>query len=281
MELQICKVAQGYLAFEARGKGLPIVLIHGFTFDMRTWDAQVEVLSQFFQVVRYDLRGFGRSSLPRGPYSHVEDLQVLIQSLSLSAPVLIGLSLGANIALTYALENPGIVRALILASPGLPGFAWSEDRPPDAAAAIAKSHGVKAARRFWLDHQLFASLRRFPSAFARVCRMVQDYSGWHWRGENPTTQASFIDRLSECTSPTLVMSGSLDVPGYRQIATKLSRDIPGAVLLTFANAGHVLNEEDPAGFLGAILDFVGRISTASKVKPTPVDLRSPDRSLEP
>jgi 3-oxoadipate enol-lactonase len=263
MELQICEVPQGYLAFEVRGKGLPIVLIHGFTFDMRTWDAQVDVLSQTFQVIRYDLRGFGRSSLPRGRYSHVEDLQALIQFLSLSAPVLIGLSLGANIALTYALANPGTVRALILASPGLPGFAWSEDRPPEAAAAIAKSHGVEAARRFWLDHQLFASLRRSPSAFARVCRMVQDYSGWHWRGENHTTQASFVNHLSECASPTLVMSGCLDVSGYRQIATKLSRDIPGAVLLAFANAGHVLNEEDPAGFSTAVLDFVRRIPVAS------------------
>jgi 3-oxoadipate enol-lactonase len=262
MEHQMCKVDQGYLAYEARGKGSPIVLIHGFTFDMRTWDAQVDVLSQFFQVVRYDLRGFGKSSLPTGPYSHVEDLRVLLEFLSLSAPALVGLSLGANIALTYALGNPDAVRALVLASPGLPGFVWSEDRPPDAAAAVAESHGVEAARRFWLDHQLFASVRRSQAAFARVRKMVQDYSGWHWRNANPTTQAAVIDRLPECATPTLVMSGCLDVPGYRQIATKLSHEVPKAALLTFANAGHVLNEEDPAGFSTAVLDFVRRVAIA-------------------
>jgi 3-oxoadipate enol-lactonase len=262
MDHQVCEVDQGYLAYETRGKGSPIVLIHGFTFDMRTWDAQMDSLSEFFRVVRYDLRGFGKSSLPTGPYSHVEDLRVLLQFLSLSAPVLVGLSLGANIALTYALANPEAVRALVLASPGLPGFEWSEDRPPDAAAAVAESHGVETARRFWLDHQLFASVRRSQTAFARVSKMVQEYSGWHWRNVNPTIQASVIDRLSECTAPTLVMSGCLDVPGYRQIATKLSHEVPKAALLTFADAGHVLNEEDPAGFSAAVSDFVRQIVAA-------------------
>ena len=68
-----------------------------------------------------------------------------------------------------------------------------------------------------------------------------------------------MGRLSECVTPTLVMSGDLDVSGYRQIAAKLSHDILGAALLTFPNAGHVINEEDPAGFSAAVLEFVRRI----------------------
>jgi pimeloyl-ACP methyl ester carboxylesterase len=255
-----CNLGDGYLAFETRGEGIPLVFIHGFSFDMRTWDAQVEVLSRRFQVVRYDLRGFGRSSMPTGPYSHVRDLRALTEFLALSAPVLIGLSLGANIALSCALENPHAVRGLVLASSGLPGFAWSEPRPPDAAATVAKSQGVEHARQFWLDHPLFAATRRSPAAFARVRRMIEEYSGWHWRNDNPVAQAGIIDRLSECVTPTLVMSGDLDVPGYRQIAAKLSRDIPGASLLPFPNAGHVINEEDPAGFSAAVLEFVRKIT---------------------
>jgi pimeloyl-ACP methyl ester carboxylesterase len=56
------------------------------------------------------------------------------------------------------------------------------------------------------------------------------------------------------------MSGDLDVLGYRQIAAKLSRDIPGAALLTFSDAGHVINEEDPTGFSAAVLEFVRKIA---------------------
>lgn len=259
MQAQVCKVSDGDLAFETRGEGIPLLFVHGFSFDMRTWDSQVEALSRYFQVVRYDLRGFGRSSVPTGPYSHVRDLHALIEYLGLSAPVLIGLSLGANVALRYALDYPN-VRGLILASSGLPGFAWSEPRPPDAAAAVAKSQGVEHARRFWLHHSLFAAARRSPTAFGRISTMIEEYSGWHWCNVNPAAQSEVIDRLSECVTPTLVMSGDLDVPGYRHIAVKLSRDIPAAILLTFPDAGHAINEEDPAGFSAAVLEFVRKIS---------------------
>jgi 3-oxoadipate enol-lactonase len=258
MRQEVCDLGNGYLAFDAQGEGVPLVFIHGFSFDMRTWDAQVDVLSRYCRVVRYDLRGFGRSSMPTGPYSHVQDLRALIEFLSLSAPVLIGLSLGANIALSYALDDPRAVEGLVLASSGLPGFAWSETRPPDAAAAVAKSQGVEQARQFWLNHPLFAAARRTPAVFARVRRMIEEYSGWHWCNDNPSAQAGVIDRLAECVTPTLVMSGDLDVPGYRQIAAKLSREIPGAALLTFPDAGHVINEEDPVGFSAAVLEFVRR-----------------------
>jgi 3-oxoadipate enol-lactonase len=260
MQRQVCNLGDGYLAFETRGEGIPLVFIHGFSFDMRTWDAQVDVLSRYFQVVRYDLRGFGRSSMPTGPYSHVQDLRDLIAFLSLSAPVLIGLSLGANIALSCALDHSHAVQGLVLASSGLPGFTWSETRPPDAAAAVAKSQGVELARQFWLNHPLFAAARRSPTAFARVRSMIEEYSGWHWCNVNPVAQAAVIDRLSECVTPTLVMSGDLDVQGYRQIAAKLSHDIPGATLLAFPDAGHVINEEDPAGFSTAVLEFVRNIA---------------------
>jgi pimeloyl-ACP methyl ester carboxylesterase len=203
--------------------------------------------------------------MPTGPYSHVSDLRQLIEFLSLSAPVLIGLSLGANIALSCALDHPRDVEGLVLASCGLPGFTWSEPRPPDAAAAIAKSQGVEHARRFWLNHPLFAAARRSPSAFARVRRMIEEYSGWHWCNVNPAVQAAVIDRLSECVTPTLVMSGDLDVLGYRQIAARLSHEIPGATLLTFPDAGHVINEEDPAGFSAAVLEFVRKIAVPASM----------------
>jgi 3-oxoadipate enol-lactonase len=260
MQRQVCDLGDGYLAFETWGEGIPLVFIHGFSFDMRTWDTQVEVLSRYFRVVRYDLRGFGKSSVPTGPYSHVQDLQSLIEYLALTTPVLVGLSLGANIALSCALDHPHAIHGLVLASSGLPGFAWSEPRPPDAAAAVAKAQGVEDARQFWLNHPLFAATRRSPTAFARVRSMIEEYSGWHWCNVNPSAQAGVIDRLSECVTPALVMSGDLDVLGYRQIAAKLSHDIPGAALLTFPDAGHVINEEDPAGFSGAVLEFVRKIA---------------------
>ena len=261
MPHKLFQLSDGYLAFETHGEGIPLIFIHGFSFDMRTWDAQVDQLSRHFCVIRYDLRGFGKSSLPAGPYSHVKDLLALIDYLSLPSPVLVGLSLGANVALNYAFDYPAAVRALVLASSGLPGFQWSELRPPDEVAVVARNHGIEHARQFWLDHPLFTSTRRSSAAFARVRRMVNDYSGWHWGNTNPTPQIAVVDRLPNCTIPTLVMSGEQDVLGYRQIAAKLSHDMPRATIMTFPGVGHVINEEAPAKFSEAVLNFVRNIAT--------------------
>jgi pimeloyl-ACP methyl ester carboxylesterase len=251
----MCPIDGGSLAYEMRGVGPPLVLLHGFSFDMRAWDGQIERLARSHRVVRYDLRGFGRSSLPVGSYSHSDDLDALLSELGVKRPILMGLSLGANVVLEYSLLHPLMVRAQILASPGLVGHPWREQRPPDAAAAHAAAYGVESAKRFWLEHVLFASLRRHPAAMARLTLMVADYSGWHWRHPNPVRTPRTADRLSGCSVATLVLSGDLDVGGYRDIAMKLSADIDGTKLVRFAHAGHVLNDDADPDFTTAVLDF--------------------------
>ena len=69
----------GDLHWEAAGAGQPVVLVHGFSLDRRMWDDQFAPLAEHFRVVRYDLRGFGKSSVPNGPYSHVDDLAALVR----------------------------------------------------------------------------------------------------------------------------------------------------------------------------------------------------------
>jgi pimeloyl-ACP methyl ester carboxylesterase len=74
------------LAYEIAGDGPPVVLIHGFSFDMRSWDGQFAAFSERHTVLRHDLRGFGRSSLPTAePYSHLDDLAALMHALPLPA----------------------------------------------------------------------------------------------------------------------------------------------------------------------------------------------------
>ena len=250
-----CRVDGGEIAYAIRGAGPALVLLHGFTFDRRAWDAQMAAFSEGYRVLRYDLRGFGESSVPAGPYSHSDDLRTLLETLGLEHPILVGLSLGANVALEYALRFPGEIRALVLASPGLVGHRWTELRPPDAAAAHAHLHGIDSAKRFWLDHPLFDSLKRHPDAHARLQDMVAEYSGWHWRHANPVTSINVTNRLHECRVPTLVVSGDLDVAGYRSIAGKIAAEIPGAQLLRLADAGHIVND-DGGEFTAAVLGFV-------------------------
>ena len=251
-----CPVDNGELAFEVAGEGPALVLIHGFSLDMRMWRPQFEALAAAFTVVRYDLRGFGRSSAPCAEYDHCSDLAQLLGHLGIDRPLLVGLSLGANIALRYATLCPENVHGLVLASPGLPGHAWKEMRPPEAALARARAHGVKAAKQFWLGHEMFASLDDYPQAKAEVAEIVADYSGWHWRGTDMQAPAEpIIPQLEHIRAPALVISGDRDVAGYREIAQRIADSVPGASLLRLETAGHMLNLEQPEIFTDAVRRF--------------------------
>ncbi len=111
----------GMLFYEVRGQGPPVILLHpGATFDHRMWEPQVEVLARDHRVIRYDLRGFGRSSRPTGPFSPVEDLRRVLDTLGLEQASLVGVGMGSGIALNFALQHPQQVERLVLAGLGMP-----------------------------------------------------------------------------------------------------------------------------------------------------------------
>jgi pimeloyl-ACP methyl ester carboxylesterase len=253
----VTDIEGGQLHWQAAGRGPAMVLLHGFSVDRRSWDPQMNSFAVSHRVVRYDLRGFGASTVPCGPYRHADDLHALMRALEVRRPVLVGLSLGANVALAYSTVHADEVAALVLASPGLPGHRWSETRPPEAAAAFAAEHGVVAGKNFWLAHPIFNSLREHPAAYRKVADMVGDYSGWHW--QHADTQQPVPDvraGLRTLDIPILVMSGDRDVQGYRDIAAEICRAAPRAQLRRFAQGGHMINLEQPSEFTDEVLRFL-------------------------
>jgi pimeloyl-ACP methyl ester carboxylesterase len=115
------------LYFEVAGSGHPMILIHGFTLDNRMWDDQFDTFALHYQVIRFDVRGFGKSALPTcESYSYAADLKALIDHLGISHAYVLGLSLGGMIAIDFALEHPEATDALILADTALGGFQWQK-----------------------------------------------------------------------------------------------------------------------------------------------------------
>ena len=102
-------VPGGSLYYEVAGEGPAMTLIHPGLWDSRTWDPQVPVLvDAAFRVIRYDVRGYGRSSRLTGePYSHVRDLEALLDVLEVPLTILVGCSMGGAIAIDFTLEHPG------------------------------------------------------------------------------------------------------------------------------------------------------------------------------
>jgi len=247
------------LYYEVAGAGYPLVLIHGSALDTRMWDDQFAALAQQYQVLRYDRRGFGRSSLPTGSYTHANDLAALLASLDIHQPLLLGHSSGGGVALDFAIAQSMAVRALILYESVLGGYRFAPEFGAylGSVRTLARQTGLVPARERWLE-PLAAQLVDKPAALVRLRQMVQDYSGWHWLNDDVERAASApsIQQLGKLHMPTLIVVGERTVPDMHRIAEIVQREIPQARTVMLRDAGHLANMEQPDAFNEAILDFL-------------------------
>lgn len=218
------------------------MFIHGFSLDQRMWTPQVDRFRAGFTVLTYDCRGFGRSSVPTGPYNHGDDLRLLLLTLGAPAVHLVGLSMGGRIALSFALRWPAAVRSLALIGTDVGGYRHQIDWDVPACA-----DNLDAARQQWLRHELFRTTRRHPEAWVGVTRMVGDYSGWHWlrEDERRPVDTDTWDRLDEITVPASVIVGRDDLPDFQRIAATLPARMSHARRTVVPGAGHLVNLEAP------------------------------------
>lgn len=249
------------LYYEVAGTGQAVVLLHGFSLDTRMWDDQFLPLAQHFRVIRYDLRGFGKSALPTGePYSYVEDLRGLLDHLDVPQAHLVGLSKGGAVAIDFALTYPLRTSALVLIDTVLGGFAWSAAGSARDALVWQRAHeaGIAAAKASWLAHPLFVPAHRQPAVAARLTQIIADYNGWHLVNSNPELglDPPAAQRLAELTMPVLAIVGEEDTPDYRQITELICRRLPQAQQFVVPGVGHMANMEAPAPVTEAVLVFL-------------------------
>jgi pimeloyl-ACP methyl ester carboxylesterase len=252
----------GSLQYAVAGDGDPVMFIHGFGLDSDMWAPQWPVFAKNYRVIRCDLRGYGRSSLPVGPYSHVDDLVALMDFLESRPAHLVGLSMGGRYALRVAQAAPQAVRSLTLADTALDGHAWSDDwlQRWRLMSEAAKAGDIRRARQQWLGHSLFSpALEQAPVA-AALEAMIERYSGWHWWQRDPDAgpKPPIADVLSTITVPTLTIVGERDIPDFQNIAQRVAQGMPNVRLRTIPGAGHMSNMEAPEEFNRLVLEHLAR-----------------------
>lgn len=251
---------------EAAGAGEPVVFLHGFALDSRMWDPQFAALAARFRVIRYDLRGYGRSALPRAgsQYSQLDDLLALLDRLGVAGPVhLVGQGMGGRYALEFALLHPERVKSLALLDPVVDGWAWSREWL-DAYKPVfeaARRGDVAGAKQAWETHPLFAPIRERPAAAARFAQMIGDYSGWHFVNIDPSQRLApaALTQLGRMRVPTLVMVGERDWPDLKRIADRLAGGIAGAQRVVVPGAGHLVGMEIPDEVNRRLADFLASV----------------------
>lgn len=258
-------VEGGRLFYVAGGSGPAVVLVHGApTLDHRMWAGQAAAWSDRYTVVRYDLRGYGRSSLPEGPYRHCDDLAALVAALELGTVVVGGMSFGAAVGLDTALAHPDIVAGLILAPLApLPGWSWVEGFPLAPALQLADTASTEEVVDALLALPMNEPARNKPEAMSVLSEMASSYSGWHLTHRDPGQWAEpdALARLGEIRVPTLVVTGDRDVADVRMIADTVAAEAVDARHVVLAGVGHNPNLEAPAEFDRLCLALLGHTLT--------------------
>ena len=253
--------------YKLSGNGTPIILIHGFTFDSRCWDYQIPALGKKYQVICYDLRGFGQSSLPvlDQPYSHTQDLISLMDYLGIDKAVLLGHSYGGRIALECVLINPERVIGLILPEAAMDADDIDLGNDFDelwnwlsSTREAVENEGIDKAKEVWINGSPLLPAIQNENSAALVKQMVNEYSGWHWVNKSPHVgfDSYNVAELKTITVPTLIMYGGISPIGYLRIAELQHENIPNSKLVKISNAAHALNIESSIQFNNEILMFL-------------------------
>ncbi len=247
------------LYYEIAGDGPNLVLAHAGFVDCRMWDEQFQAFAQQFRVLRYDRRGFGRSPLTPGPFSHRRDLANLLRFLGIARAHLVGCSMGGGILIDFVLEHPEMAASLVVASSALSGYQFSGEMPKplqEMIAALQKNDLDQAAEiavQIWVDGP-----RRTPDQVdARVREQAHEMSKTALTNlsvvEEPLMPPA-IERLNELAAPTLVIVGDLDDPSIGMIGDLLSDQIVGARKAVICGAAHMANMEKSGEFNKVVLD---------------------------
>jgi pimeloyl-ACP methyl ester carboxylesterase len=252
------------LHYEIAGAGEPLVLVHAGIADGRMWDGQVARFARRYRVVRYDMRGFGRSAIVEGPYAHHEDLRTLLDSLGIERAFLVGCSMGGRTIIDFALEHPGRVRALVLVGSALGGFDAGEDPPKQWEELVAAEDAGDLGRVSELEVQIWVDgPYRGPDGVDSAVRdlvremnliaLKNEASGL---GDERPLEPPAVNRLVEIQVPTLVIVGDLDRPEIIEAADLLQKRIPRARRAVIPGTAHLPNLERPQGFNRVVLEFL-------------------------
>ena len=243
------------------------VLLHGFTGSSQAWGPRIVdgLAGAKLPPVLVDLPGHGKEVDRVDPARFTLDATLgSISAAGVWPTDLVGYSMGARIALHFAVAHPDRIRRLVLesGSPGLEGESERESRraADEALAARLVADGVEAFVDFWENQPLFETRRALPAetwAYQRALRMRNDAASLAaaLTALGTGSLPSLWDRLPGLATPTLLLVGELDAK-FVDIAERMAASMPDATVVVVPDAGHTVHVERPAAWLEAVTGFL-------------------------
>jgi pimeloyl-ACP methyl ester carboxylesterase len=251
--------------YRDEGSGPAVIFIHAFPLNQSIWDDQVAALKQSYRTITLDLRGFGSSDAPAGPYSMEEmaaDVRALMTKIGLDDAVFVGLSMGGYISLAFYRSYPEQVRALVLADTRASADNEEGRERRMRSAERAEREGAQAIAGEMLPMLLAPeTIEKNAALVARVRAMIESNSP----SAIASAQRAMAGRpdssrlIERMNIPVLVIVGSEDSLTKVEESKAMSDKIPGSRLRVIEGAGHLSNVERPAEFNRALADFLDAI----------------------
>ncbi|MFF2381931.1 alpha/beta fold hydrolase [Streptomyces sp. NPDC058108] len=257
--------SDGELAYrDTGGTGRLVVLLHAGFVDHTMWDAQIPALAREFRVIAPDARGHGRSANATRPFRQVDDLAELLRHLGAGPAVLVGVSMGATIAVGTALEHPELVRALVVSGGGGDERDFTEPWSEQARAAQFEALAAGDIERWqdasdaWVHGPGRPREAVRAETYARLREMRLRTIRKHTL-EEPDHHIPVRDldaRADRITVPVLALNGAQDAPELRDMAESVARTAPRGRIVVIDDAAHFPNLDHPDEYTRVVTDFV-------------------------
>jgi pimeloyl-ACP methyl ester carboxylesterase len=257
--------------YEMAGQGTPFLMIHAGVADRRQWNNEFAFFARNHQVLRYDMRGYGKSEPVDGEFSHMSDLVSLLKALELHEPlVMMGCSMGGGLAMDFALAYPSRMKALIMVGSAPSGLKL--DVPASAKFAEAEKAfeagdldlTAEIETQIWFDgagrtpEQVNPEMRKLAYEMDRI---ALSYESRQLGKRLPNTDVPAFDSLQDLSIPVLVIVGAHDTPYILAAADYMIEKIPSARKAIIEDAAHLPNMDHPQEFQTIVNDFLESLSS--------------------
>ncbi|AVF04800.1 MAG: alpha/beta hydrolase [Devosia indica] len=251
-----------------QGEGLPVVFLHAGVCDKRMWLDQMDaVAARGWHAIAYDRRGYGETTSEDEPFSHLEDLEALLEEMDIHAAILVGCSMGGGLAVDFALAYPGRVIGLVLIGTSINGAPWSataEESAIEMAEEDAWERGDidllnRVQAHEWLDgprsqngrvggavRELFLDMNAIVLSKPELTQEEVSPDAW--------------SRMETVAAPTLLIVGDEDFTALVERHETLSETMPNAIGVVLEGAAHIPSIEKPGLVNSVLLQFLDAFS---------------------
>ncbi len=265
------------LYYEEAGSGFPIVFVHEFAGDLRSFEGQIRYFSRRYRCIAFNARGYPPSDVPDDVERYSQDrarddIRAVLDALAIDKAHIVGLSMGGFATLHFGFTYPDRTRSLVVAGCGYGASPDKRQQFVEETEAAAKGFETLGMAKAAEAYALAPSRVQFQNKDPRGWREFADQLAEHstpgaaltMRGVQKRRPSLFdlVDKMQTITAPTLVMAGDEDWPCL-QPALLMKQTIPTSALVVLPNTGHTLNLEEPAAFNQHIADFLAAVDSGA------------------